>query len=79
MDSRAPRPVSRPNLADMAAKPAWDWKAPAKDETLIGQISGLAEGPLRDETTEPSPEPGSPSPGVGRSVGSPNATPASAG
>jgi len=29
-------------------KPAWDWKAPAKDEAFIGKINALAEGPLRE-------------------------------
>ncbi len=30
-----------------AGKPAWDWKAPAKDEPLIAKLNELAEGPLR--------------------------------
>jgi len=34
-------------LADAAAKPAWDWLAPAKDETLAGRIGALAEADLR--------------------------------
>jgi polyribonucleotide nucleotidyltransferase len=35
-------------LADQAAKPAWDWKAPPRDEALIARITELAEGPLRE-------------------------------
>ncbi len=31
-----------------AGKPAWDWAAPAKDETFIAKITALAEGPLRE-------------------------------
>ncbi len=31
-----------------AGKPAWDWKAPAKDEALIVRIAELAEKDLRD-------------------------------
>jgi len=34
-------------LADAAAKPAWDWQAPAKDETLSGRVASLAEADLR--------------------------------
>jgi polyribonucleotide nucleotidyltransferase len=34
-------------LADQAAKPAWDWKAPEKDKALVERIKGLAEGELR--------------------------------
>ena len=30
-----------------AGKPAWDWAAPAKDESFIGKITGLAEEKLR--------------------------------
>ncbi|MGZ5235672.1 MAG: polyribonucleotide nucleotidyltransferase, partial [Caldimonas sp.] len=30
-----------------AGKPVWDWQAPAKDEAFIGQVSALAEEPLR--------------------------------
>ncbi len=30
-----------------AGKPAWDWKAPAKDEAFIGKVTGLAEEKLR--------------------------------
>lgn len=29
-------------------KPAWDWKAPAKDEPFIAKVNALAEGPLRE-------------------------------
>ncbi|HUQ26739.1 MAG TPA: polyribonucleotide nucleotidyltransferase, partial [Burkholderiales bacterium] len=35
-------------LAEQAAKPSWDWKAPAKDEALIGKIKQLAESDLRE-------------------------------
>jgi len=34
-------------LADMAAKPAWDWKPAEKDEALVNRISALAETDLR--------------------------------
>ena len=34
-------------LAEVAGKPAWDWKAPAKDESLEAKITGLAEADLR--------------------------------
>jgi len=34
-------------LADMAAKPAWDWKPAENDETLVNRISALAETDLR--------------------------------
>jgi polyribonucleotide nucleotidyltransferase len=34
-------------LAEVAAKPAWDWKAPEKDEALAAKIAGLAEADLR--------------------------------
>ncbi len=30
-----------------AGKPAWDWKAPAKDEALIAKVNALAEEKLR--------------------------------
>ncbi|MDP3820334.1 MAG: polyribonucleotide nucleotidyltransferase [Burkholderiales bacterium] len=30
-----------------AGKPAWEWAAPAKDESFIGKVTALAEGPLR--------------------------------
>jgi len=35
-------------LADAAAKPAWDWQPPAKDETLHGRVTALAEADLRE-------------------------------
>ena len=31
-----------------AGKPAWEWAAPAKDESFIGKVQALAEQPLRD-------------------------------
>jgi polyribonucleotide nucleotidyltransferase len=34
-------------LAEVAGKPAWDWKAPEKDEALVAKITGLAESGLR--------------------------------
>jgi polyribonucleotide nucleotidyltransferase len=34
-------------LADMAAKPAWDWKAADKDAALVSRISAMAEADLR--------------------------------
>jgi polyribonucleotide nucleotidyltransferase len=34
-------------LAEVAAKPAWDWKAPAKDEALAAKIVELSEADLR--------------------------------
>ncbi len=34
-------------LVEVAGKPEWDWKAPAKDEALIARISALAEADLR--------------------------------
>ncbi|OGA05837.1 MAG: polyribonucleotide nucleotidyltransferase [Betaproteobacteria bacterium RIFCSPLOWO2_02_FULL_64_12] len=34
-------------LSDLAAKPAWDWKAPEKDQNLVNRIAELAEEPLR--------------------------------
>ena len=34
-------------LADLAAKPAWDWKPPEKDQNLVNRITELAEEPLR--------------------------------
>ncbi|MCX7143172.1 MAG: polyribonucleotide nucleotidyltransferase [Proteobacteria bacterium] len=34
-------------LADVAAKPMWDWKPPVKDETLAARITGMAEAELR--------------------------------
>jgi len=36
------------SLAEVAAKPSWDWKAPAKDEALIARVKELAEKDLRD-------------------------------
>src|SRR6202008_813254 len=35
-------------LAEVAAKPAWDWKAPEKDEALAARIKELAEAELRE-------------------------------
>lgn len=35
-------------LADQAAKPVWDWKPAARDESLVARISELAEAPLRE-------------------------------
>src|SRR6266498_3219365 len=34
-------------LADQAAKPAWDWKPKEKDQTLVSRIKELAEAGLR--------------------------------
>jgi len=34
-------------LAEVDAKPAWDWKAPATDEALIARIKQLSESDLR--------------------------------
>jgi polyribonucleotide nucleotidyltransferase len=34
-------------LAEVAGKPAWDWKAPAKDEALAAKIAELSEADLR--------------------------------
>ncbi|MDH3319621.1 MAG: polyribonucleotide nucleotidyltransferase [Betaproteobacteria bacterium] len=34
-------------LAEVAAKPAWDWQPPAKNEALIQRIAELAESDLR--------------------------------
>jgi polyribonucleotide nucleotidyltransferase len=34
-------------LAEVAAKPAWDWKAPEKDESLAARIVEMSEGDLR--------------------------------
>ena len=34
-------------LAEVAGKPAWDWKAPAKDEALAAKIVEMSEGDLR--------------------------------
>jgi len=35
-------------LAEQAAKPAWDWQPPAKDEALIARIKAMAEADLRE-------------------------------
>jgi polyribonucleotide nucleotidyltransferase len=35
-------------LAEVAAKPAWEWTPPAKDEALIAKVKSLAEGELRE-------------------------------
>jgi polyribonucleotide nucleotidyltransferase len=35
-------------LADQAAKPAWDWKAAAKDEALASRLAEIAERDLRE-------------------------------
>ena len=35
------------DLVRDAGKPAWDWKAPAKDEALIAKVNALAEEKLR--------------------------------
>ncbi|CAG1014523.1 polyribonucleotide nucleotidyltransferase [Burkholderiaceae bacterium] len=35
------------DLVRDAGKPAWDWQPPAKDETFIGKVAALAEGPIR--------------------------------
>ena len=34
-------------LAEVAGKPAWDWKAPPKDEALAAKIAELSEADLR--------------------------------
>jgi polyribonucleotide nucleotidyltransferase len=34
-------------LAEVAAKPAWDWKAPARDEALAARIVEMSEADLR--------------------------------
>ena len=34
-------------LAEVAGKPAWDWKAPARDEALAAKIAELSEAELR--------------------------------
>jgi polyribonucleotide nucleotidyltransferase len=34
-------------LAEAAARPAWDWQPPAKNEALIQRVADLAEGDLR--------------------------------
>src|ERR1700704_3574116 len=35
-------------LAEVAGKPAWEWKAPPKDEALIARVKELAENDLRE-------------------------------
>ncbi len=35
-------------LAEVAAKPSWDWKAPAQDEALVARVAEIAEKDLRD-------------------------------
>jgi polyribonucleotide nucleotidyltransferase len=35
-------------LAEAAGKPAWDWKAPEKDEALIARVSAMVEQDFRD-------------------------------
>jgi len=35
-------------LAEVAAKPAWEWTPPEKDEALIAKVKSLAEGELRE-------------------------------
>jgi polyribonucleotide nucleotidyltransferase len=34
-------------LAEVAAKPAWDWQPPARDEALAAKVAALAESDLR--------------------------------
>ena len=34
-------------LAEVAGRPAWDWKAPAKDEALAAKIAEMSEADLR--------------------------------
>jgi polyribonucleotide nucleotidyltransferase len=34
-------------LAEVAGKPSWDWKAPAKDEALAAKVASIAEAELR--------------------------------
>jgi len=34
-------------LAEVAGKPAWDWKAPARDEALAAKIAQMSEADLR--------------------------------
>jgi polyribonucleotide nucleotidyltransferase len=36
------------SLAEVAAKPAWDWQAPEKNESLIKRVAELAESNLRE-------------------------------
>ncbi len=35
-------------LAEVAAKPSWNWQAPAKDEAMIARVGELAEKDLRE-------------------------------
>jgi len=35
-------------LAEVAARPAWDWQAPEKDEALAAKIKAMAEADLRE-------------------------------
>jgi polyribonucleotide nucleotidyltransferase len=35
-------------LADLAAKPSWNWQPAPRNEPLIAKITSLAEGPLQD-------------------------------
>jgi polyribonucleotide nucleotidyltransferase len=35
-------------LAEQAGKPAWEWQAPAKNESLIARVAELAEASLRE-------------------------------
>jgi polyribonucleotide nucleotidyltransferase len=35
-------------LAEAAAKPAWEWQAPAKNDSLIARVAELAEASLRE-------------------------------
>ncbi len=35
-------------LTEVAGKPAWDWQAPPKDESLIARVRELAEAELRE-------------------------------
>ncbi|MFL6571746.1 MAG: polyribonucleotide nucleotidyltransferase, partial [Burkholderiales bacterium] len=35
-------------LAEVAGKPAWEWKAPPKNESLISRVAELAEANLRE-------------------------------
>jgi len=39
--------VAIEELAEVAGKPAWDWKAPAKDEALAAKIVEMSEADLR--------------------------------
>src|SRR5262245_61191685 len=35
-------------LAEVAGKPAWEWQAPPKNDSLIGRVNELAEADLRE-------------------------------